>query len=129
MAEIRSYRDLVVWQKGVDLTQLVYRLTQTFPQDERFGLVSQMRRSAVSVPANIAEGYGRGRRVEYMRFIEIARGSLCELQTHAEVARRMGWLRAEALDEFLARAEKMERLLSGLLRSLRNRPKPSPPTA
>jgi len=88
-----------------------------------------MRRSAVSVPANIAEGYGRGRRIEYMRFIGIARGSLCELQTHAEVARRMGWLCAEALDEFLARAEEMERLLSGLLRSLRNRPKPSPPTA
>ena len=84
---IKTFRDLVAWQRGVDLTDVVYRLTSIFPDDERFGLVSQMRRAAVSVPANVAEGYGRGRRAEYIRHLEIARGSLFELQTHVEVAR------------------------------------------
>jgi len=119
---IRTFRDLVAWQKAVDLTQLVYRATRTFPSHEKFGLVSQMRRAAVSVPANIAEGYGRGRRLEYIRYVEVARGSLFELQTHAEVARRQGWLAVPVLHEFNQLAEEVDRILSGLLRSLKKTP-------
>jgi four helix bundle protein len=119
---IRTFRDLVAWQKTVDLTQLVYRATRTFPSDEKFGLVSQMRRAAVSIPANIAEGYGRGRRLEYIRYVDVARGSLFELQTHAEVARRQGWLAALVLHEFNQLAEEVDRILSGLLRSLKKTP-------
>ena len=116
---IRTYRDLVAWQKGVDLTDLVYRITRTFPADERFGLVSQMRRACVSIPANIAEGYGRAAKQEYIRFVQIARGSLFELQTHVEVARRQGWLGDSDLTKFQAHAEELDRIVSGLLRSLK----------
>jgi four helix bundle protein len=119
--DIRTFRDLVAWQRGVDLTDVVYRLTAGFPAAERFGLVSQMRRAAVSVPANVAEGYGRGRRAEYIRHLEIARASLYELQTHAEVARRQGWLDEAALSEFSACADEVNRILWGLLKSLRQR--------
>ena len=75
---IRTYRDLVAWQLGMDLAQMVFRLTGSFPKSEQYGMVAQMRRSAASVPANIAEGYGRGRKAEFRRFLEIARGQpLC----------------------------------------------------
>jgi len=116
---VRTFRDLIAWQKGVELTQVVYRVTTAFPAGERFGLVSQMRRASVSVPANVAEGYGRGRRAEYIRYVEIARGSLFELQTHAEVARRQGWMTDAALAEFVSLAEEVDRVLSGLLRALK----------
>jgi len=81
----------------------------------------QMRRACVSVPANVAEGYGRGRRAEYIRYLEIARASLFELQTHAEVARRQGWLANKAFGEFERLADEVDRVLSGLLRSLKRR--------
>ncbi len=96
---VRTYRDLVAWQLGMDLAQLVYRITAGFPDSERFGLTAQLRRSSVSVPANIAEGFGRGGKVEFRRFLEIARGSLFESQTHAELARRLGWIKGPALTE------------------------------
>ena len=123
IAKIRTFRDLVAWQKAVDLTQLVYRATKALPDDEKFGLISQMRRSAVSVAANIAEGYGRGSRGDYIRYLQIARGSLCELQTHAEIARRQGWIKDSPLTEFNRNAEEVDRVLSGLLRALK-KPRP-----
>jgi four helix bundle protein len=82
-----------------------------------------MRRSAVSVAANIAEGYGRGSRGDYIRYLQIARGSLCELQTHAEVVRRQGWIKESALSEFNRSSEEVDRILSGLLRALK-KPRP-----
>ena len=85
---VRNYRDLVAWQKGMNLAERTYAVTAGFPDTEKFGLVSQMRRAAVSVPANIAEGFGRFRKAEFRRFLEIAIGSLFELQTLAELARR-----------------------------------------
>ncbi|RPI59311.1 MAG: four helix bundle protein, partial [Planctomycetaceae bacterium] len=77
---IRSYKDLQVWQKSMELAGQIYEATQKFPADERFGLTSQLRRAAVSVPSNIAEGYGRGTRKDYKRFLQVARGSLYELE-------------------------------------------------
>ena len=79
---IRSYRDLLVWQRGMGLAEGVYRLTCDFPADERFGLTSQARRAAISIPANIAEGHGRATRGAYANFLRIAHGSLKELETH-----------------------------------------------
>lgn len=117
--DIRTFRDLIAWQKAMALARCVYRLSRTFPDDEKFGLVSQMRRSGVSVPANIAEGYGRGRRLEYIRHLEIARGSLFELQTHADIARHEGWLTVDGWGEFDRAAREVDRVLSGLLRSVK----------
>lgn len=81
MTEIRSHRDLIAWQKAVDLGLEVYRLTRSFPDAERFGLISQLRRAGVSVSSNIAEGYGRGTTADYLRFLRAARGSLYEIDT------------------------------------------------
>ncbi|KPJ75170.1 MAG: hypothetical protein AMS14_04125 [Planctomycetes bacterium DG_20] len=115
---IKTYRDLVAWQKAISLAEIVYGATRDFPETERFGLVSQMRRAAVSVPANIAEGHGRGRKAEFRRFLGIARGSLFELQTHAELARRLGWLRGDSLNEVRERCHEVDAVLAGLIRAV-----------
>lgn len=119
--DIRTFRDLAAWQRGIELVLATYRVTEGFPREERFGLVSQMRRAATSVPANIAEGFGRGRNLEFIRYLEIARGSLFELQTHAEVAQQLKWLPADSWREFVALSEEVDRIVSGLLRGLRRR--------
>jgi len=105
----------------MDLVQTVYDLTNSFPKAEQFGLVTQMRRAAVSIPANIAEGFGRGRKAEFRRFLEIARGSLFELQTHAELARRLGWIKGRALKKTRDLAQRLDAVLAGLLASVKRR--------
>jgi four helix bundle protein len=95
VSKIESYRDLEVWQRAFELSLAVYDATQQMPADERFGLTSQIRRSAVSVPSNIAEGFGRGSRVDYTRFLKIARGSLYELETQLLIASSRRWLDTE----------------------------------
>jgi len=115
---VKSYRDLVAWQKGMDLAGLVYRATTRFPSEERFGLVAQMRRAAVSVPANVAEGFGRGGRADFRRFVLMARGSLFELQTHGELARRLGWLKGKTLTLLRQGSQEVDAILTGLIRSL-----------
>jgi four helix bundle protein len=120
--DIRTYRDLVAWQKGMALAEIVYRETTGLPPEEKFGLVSQMRRAAVSVPANIAEGFGRGRKNEFRRFLEISRGSLFELQTQAELARRRGWLKGEGLKTLRESMRELDAILAGLVRSVKARP-------
>ena len=89
---LQSYRDLEVWQKSMDLVTEIYRLTHRFPKEETFGLTSQIRRAAVSVPANIAEGYGRRHRKEYLNHLSIAHGSLLEAETHLQIAVRLEYL-------------------------------------
>jgi len=86
---INSHRDLIVWQKGMDLAVAAYRLTASFPTDERYGLTSQIRRACASIPANIAEGYGRESAGAYAQQLRIAQGSLKELETHVELAHRV----------------------------------------
>jgi len=86
MSNIKSYRDLIVWQKSVDLVKNIYLCTQTFPKEEQYGLTNQMRRCAVSIPSNIAEGYGRNSTGDYKRFLHISLGSLYELQTQVEIS-------------------------------------------
>jgi four helix bundle protein len=115
---IQSYRDLRVWQEAMTLSELVYRVTQTFPRSEVFGLTSQMRRASVSVPANIAEGYGRENLGSYVQFLRIAQGSLKELETHALLASRIGFSRQSDLDQVLNQAETTGKMLRALIRSL-----------
>jgi len=119
--DIRTYRDLAAWQKGMQLAETVYRVTVAFPSEEKFGLVSQMRRAAVSIPSNIAEGFGRARNTEFRRFLEIARGSLFEMQTQAELARRLGWLKGERLAALKESTHELDAILAGLVRSVKAR--------
>jgi len=90
-SKIRSYKDLVVWQKGMELVSRIYLITKRFPAAEQFGLTSQIQRAAVSIPANIAEGYGRNTKNEYANFLRIARGSLTELETLLLIARQQSY--------------------------------------
>lgn len=125
---IRTFRDLIVWQRSMELAQAVYRHTGALPETERFGLTSQMRRAACSVPSNIAEGYGRGTTPDYLRHCRIARGSMAELQTQIELAVGLGFLQIP--DSALELLSETDRLLQGLIRSLRakieeTRPPPS----
>ena len=95
---LQSYRDLIVWQKGVDLVVELYKATKFFPETERYGLTSQMRRSAVSIPANIAEGYTRRHKQEYTQFIRTAFASGAELETHLLIAKRLDFLSESSYD-------------------------------
>ena len=117
----RTYRDLVVWRKGIDLTHLVYNQTKSLPHMEQYGLTSQMRRAAVSIPANIAEGAARGSQKEFLRFLYIARGSLCELETLTVDAHNTGDLTADARDEMRAMIDTESALLNGLIKAIRKK--------
>jgi len=121
VVHIQSYRDLVVWQKAMRLVAEIYRFTQGFPQAELYGLVSQLRRAAVSVPSNIAEGQARLSTGEFKQFLGHARGSLMEVETQILVAEELGYLKSDQIDALLNRAGEVGRLLNGLLRSLPNR--------
>lgn len=118
MGAIRSHRDLIAWQKAIELIAQSYELTKTFPSDERFGLTQQLRRAAVSVAANIAEGKGRGTTNEFSRFLTIASGSLTELDTHFVIAQRLGYINQETLSEVAGKIEEVGRIITGLRKSL-----------
>ena len=115
---IRSYRDIVAWQKSFQLGLSVYRLTLKFPADERFGLTSQTRRSAVSVASNIAEGYGRHGRADYVRFLKVARGSLYELDTQLSFAAELKYITPEQHAPVKHLLDESERVLAGLIKAV-----------
>jgi len=117
-----SYRELIVWQKGMDLVVEVYRITQRFPACEQFGLVNQLRRSAVSVPSNFAEGQGRRQRKQFAQYLRISRGSLQEMETQLQIAGRLGYLDTGAMGRASLLYEEIGRLLAGLLRSVEKGP-------
>lgn len=119
-ATIRSFRDLFAWQKAIDLCQEVYRLAQGFPGEERFGLTAQMRRAAVSIPSNIAEGYGRGRKRDYVRFLNVARGSLYELETQLVLVVRLGLADGDSAGPYTERVREVDRILCALIRAIRD---------
>ena len=114
----RSYKDLVAWQKAMDLVTGTYRATRAFPKDELFGLTSQARRAAVSIPSNIAEGQGRLSAKEFRYFLGSARGSLMELETQLQVAENLGYLHHEELTGLLQSCAELGKVLNGLLASL-----------
>jgi four helix bundle protein len=114
----RSYRELLVWQKGIQLTVLVYQLSKTFPREDLYGLTSQMRRSAVSIPANIAEGAGRLNTPEYRQFLGIARGSSFELHTHLTIARELGFGNPAELASAESLCNEVGKMLFGAISAL-----------
>lgn len=119
--KILSYRDLTVWQRAMDLTDLVYDVTKKFPKDERFALTSQLQRSAVSVSSNIAEGHGREHLREYLHHLSIANGSLMELETQIAIALRRGYLENSEAQRCFDLSGDVGRLLAGLVRALKAR--------
>ena len=121
--EVRHYRDLLVWQKSIDWVEAVYAVTRDWPSDERFGLISQVRRAAVSVPSNIAEGCARRGTVEFIRYLSIARGSLAEVETQLIIARKLNYMDEASLASRLASADEISRMLSGLITKLEERQK------
>ena len=115
---IADHRQLVVWQKGIELALETYRLSRRFPREETYGLSSQIRRAAVSIPANIAEGNGRIHRREYANHVSVARGSLREVETLAEIARRLGYISEEELAKLRELLDHVGRMLTSLLKRL-----------
>ncbi|MGC2300699.1 MAG: four helix bundle protein [Acidobacteriaceae bacterium] len=112
-----SYKGLRVWQESFALSVAVDKLTRAFPPEELYGLTSQIRRAAVSIPSNIAEGYGRGTRRDYRSFISIARGSVLELQTQLAIAGELGFGQADLMENVRAHAEEVGKMLGGLIGS------------
>ncbi len=119
--EIKTFRDLLVWQKSMALVTEVYRASGEFPTHERYGLSSQIRRCAVSIPSNIAEGFGRHSTTDYIRFLTIANGSLYELQTQVEIALNLGYLERNIYDTLYEQTREIERMMSSLIQGLKRR--------
>ncbi|MEO6457359.1 MAG: four helix bundle protein [Chloroflexia bacterium] len=115
---IQSYRDLLVWQKSMDLVAEIYCLAKLFPREEQFGLISQIQRAAVSVPANIARGHGRIYKADFLRHLSIARGSFSEVKTYVKIAVRLKYVEREQVKDAWALMQEVGRLLNGLIRSM-----------
>ena len=115
---VQSYRDLRVWQGGMTLAETCYRLTQQLPKEELYGMTSQIRRAASSIPANIAEGNGRENRGEYIQFLRFAQGSLKELETHLLLAIRVRFITPSVVEPLLVQCETEGKQLRALIRSL-----------
>ena len=116
---LRNYQDLIAWQKAMNLVEGIYRMSRTFPKDELYGLVSQIRRAAVSIPSNIPEGEGRGSVREFAQFLRIAHGSLREVETQVLIAQRLSYAQSGETSELLGLAGDVGKLITGLLRSLK----------
>ena len=115
---VKSYKDLTVWQRAVQLSLAIYRLTGEFPTEERFGISSQLQRAGVSIASNIAEGYGRGSRKDYKQFLAIARGSTLEVQTQLIIANELGYCNASQLKMTEALSEEVSKMLYALILKL-----------
>jgi four helix bundle protein len=116
---IRNYRDLLAWQKAMDLVEAVYRDTELFPAHEKFGLCQQLRRAAVSVPSNIAEGEGRSSRRDFANLLSIAHGSLREIETQVLIARRLNYFSDDAMQTLMDQCAEVGRVVAGLARTVR----------
>ena len=114
-----SYRDLIAWRKAMRLVTDIYGATRAFPREELYGLTNQLRRAAVSVPSNIAEGQARFSRREFHHFLSLARGSLVEMETQLQIAENLGYLRAAETGPLLAEAAELGRVLNGLIASVK----------
>jgi four helix bundle protein len=115
---LKNYKELKVWEKSYHLCLEIYKVTAKFPNEERFGLTSQIRRAAVSIPSNIAEGYGRKTTADYIKFLYIAYGSNCELETQILLAGDLGYIENKAPKRIIDEIHEVERMLKGLIKSL-----------
>ena len=120
MGTIKTFRDLIVWQKSMDLVTQIYRASGNFAKSEFYGLISQLRRSAVSIPSNIAEGYGRRSTGDYVRFLQIFVGSLYELQTQLEIAKKLEYLTEFEFNGLYENTREIERMLLSLVSKIRS---------
>lgn len=116
--KVRTYRDLKVWKKGIDLARRLYDSTRGFPQDERFGLTAQIPRAAVSVPSNIAEGQARRTSKDFIQFLYIAKGSLAELDTQLTLSQELSYIEKDSYQELLERIDALQRMLFSLISKL-----------
>jgi four helix bundle protein len=118
---LKKYQQLIAWQKAIDLVSDVYSLTSAFPGDEIYGLTSQLRRAAVSIPSNIAEGQGRATKGEFIQFLCHARGSLYEVETQIVISRKLGYITVEQQESLLHTLSELGRILNGLITSLQQK--------
>lgn len=118
MEKIRSFKQLRIWNKGIEIVEDVYRLTKGFPREEQYGLISQMRRAAVSIPSNIAEGFKRFHSKEYRQFLHITLGSAAELETEMIIARKLGYLNEGDLNGLSEKIDQLSKMTSALLKKL-----------
>jgi four helix bundle protein len=118
MSDINDFKDLRIWQKGMDIAEKCYLLTKLFPKDELYGMVQQIRRSGASIPANIAEGYGRRSTAEYIRFLNIAQGSINELETHIILSERVGLSKQTDIESILFLLREESRMIITLIKKL-----------
>ena len=125
--EVKFYRDLLVWQRAMDLVIQCYEFTERFPKSELYGLASQIQRAVTSIPANIAEGHGRDHLGDYLHHLSIASGSLMELETHLLIAARLNYLNSETVDKALQKTDEISRMLTGLKKSLKAKSSPHLP--
>ncbi|MEX0347659.1 MAG: four helix bundle protein [Rhizobiaceae bacterium] len=112
---VKSYRDLIVWQKAMDLSVEIYRVSEAFPNEERFGLISQVRRSSVSIVANIAEGFGRDSKRDFVRYLRISQGSLKETETHLLLSQRLGMVDGKQMEAGLSLSDEIGKMLRSLI--------------
>jgi four helix bundle protein len=123
---MKSYQDLEVWQKAMDLVVLCYKITEKFPKNETYGLASQLQRAAISIPANIAEGRHRQHSKEFLQHLSIAYASLAELETHVQIAGRLDYINQDQIDDLLNKTAELGRMLNGLRRSIDKKIHPDP---
>ena len=119
--QVKSYQDLIAWRKAMSLVIEIYKATMNFPRHEIYGLSSQLRRAAVSIPSNIAEGHGRATSGEFMQFLCHARGSLCEVETQIVIARELAYITAEEERCLTGKTDQLGRILQGLITSIQRR--------
>jgi len=117
----KSYRDLEVWRKAMELAKRIYQITSKFPGDERFGLTNQLRRAAVSIPSNLAEGHSRSGPGDFSRFISISMGSVAEVETQVILSSELGYLAVETSSEVLSDLDVLGKMLRGLSKSITRR--------
>jgi four helix bundle protein len=118
MSEFKSYKDLLIWSKSKDLSLQIYQITKTFPKEEQFGLISQIRRSAISIPSNIAEGWGRDSENYFINFLNIAKGSLYELETQLIISKELEFISNEKLLELSNEIDTLSRMIIGLIKKI-----------
>lgn len=121
MNKITSYKDLIVWQKSIELVVLIYKLTENFPKTEIYGIISQIRRAALSIPANIAEGHRRNHLPEFIQFLGIANGSAAEIETYLEISKRLGFIKNEESKNVESLLLEVLKMLNTLIQNLKNR--------
>lgn len=116
---MKTFRDLLIWQKGMDLVTHTYTVTANFPKDEQFGLTSQIRRCAISIPSNVAEGFGRGTNKDYYRFLTISIGSLFEFQTQIEIAYNLKYISETEFNTIFENSRELERMFSSFMNKVK----------